>query len=585
MKTNVKALLLALFTVVIPSLAHAWDEDTCSDGSEPASQSTFADPVCANPQPLLGNGPVISNASATSTLYFDHSVSHWEFTYAMARCVGIADTEAQKIAAGDEATDMSSPSCGSAELKSFLDTQKQANSSQYFLAGYACGYEIGPNGDAGASAVPAYPGTLRWAHTDRCRSVTGPTTTKYAGLHGHGEYFHYPYWTTDGKTNNLTALEAWASGSSTVLIDPADSTRAAPNGCDMATLDASASCSSVDLRSLSLLSDPSTRVCASTTNTDWTMPAVAKAGEADTNAPYRLGIYLHSLGDSYSHFTCQTYAGQSYSGSTVVVATSSTATDHTDYSTPTFCGTSATSSSSRPTGVSYDMCVQACQLDAHNLEYGGADTLNYGVSTTIQALRNRSVEGFRAVWDKLAVYAKRSARDNTSSQASAYRANIPMYYDSYYNASDRQKYMHGLFYPQSWVPEQPCMCANGVYGWVPSAYSSTTGKYGPGYCSTLASIQVTAAADGTSPTSTVSVAKGATVQLYAWGTFTKRDGSTERRAISLESDWVVANTSLATVNNKQGATIGLVTAGSTTGTTSTTVTKLGISTSVSLRVQ
>lgn len=548
------ALLSVVASLAAPRVARAWDEDTCSPGSEPESTAEFPDPACADPQPLLGSNPSIQ---------YDHATAHWEMTYAMARCVGIDDNEGQRIAAADEGTDMSSPACGSKIINNNTD-------GQYYLAGYACGYEVG-TGDVSQSAVPAYAETLRWMHTDRCRFVTSN-----GNLHGHGEFFHYPYWSTGGSSNSLNSLERWVFNEAQTLVDPADTAQSA-NGCDMAgttTVDPSTpACNTITVSNLNdyVTSQP---VCPGVAQSEWRMPA--RPSSMDGDRAFRMGIYMHSLGDSYSHYTCQYYSGQpETSAHTVQVPIDSTATDHNDYNTTRGkrCGTSESDPGERRSGVSFEMCENACSLDAHSLEWGTSDTANYGNATATTALRDRSVAGLRAVWSSLVRYRGWSSRD--AAQVTTMRDSITSTFNGYYNGDDRQAYARRLATSNR---PQSCGCPGGVFG-------LARGSNGLYYCRTLQSIFVTTTNSATAtPVTVVPIARMAgitAVQLYAWGVFQKSDGTTETVPISTSANWTESSAFFSVDNSASSATIGLVTSSTpSTGAGDLVLTKLGVSTTV-----
>lgn len=572
-RTTPFALASAAALALCAQPARAWDEDTCAeyDAASTADAGTGAgrDPYCANPQPLLGSNAAIA---------WDHSTVHWEFTYVMARCVGIDDAEAARLAAADEATDMSSPACGSKAA----NVGTGADADQYYREGYACGYEIGTRGDAGASAVPPYNGMLRWSQTDRCRR----TTARNDSLLGHSEFFHYPYWSTTSGSVTTTALDrlsGWASGQRADLIDPAGTS------CDMAASDAGvAPCTAPTVSSYTEYGTDAS-VCRTASgspspNEGWRMPRSTETGD---ERAFRTGIYLHSLGDSYSHFTCQWFSGQTVDTATwrVTVPTTSGPTDHTSYASGSFayrCNRSPLPVVTLPDGmphpVTTEECNAVCDLGQHDLEFGSFDTSNPSTSTAVQAVRNASVQGLTAVWDALATYAGRSARDDAPrSQATAYRYNIPRNFNAYYDGASRQSYARALVRSGA---EQPCTCPRGVYDWVPSGVDASGARTG-GYCETLTALAFSTSSTGSPLVTAATLARSATARYYAVGTFRRSSGATSTRVISDQVTWTA--TGAATVSDTPGATIGTVTP-TASGAATIEVKRLGVSARLAVTV-
>ncbi len=589
------AALSATTLIALSAPAVAWDEDTCATydpatattgdagvivTTDDAGVSTVRDPYCANPQPLLGSN---------STIAWDHSTAHWEYTYAVARCVGLADAEAQRLAAADEATDMSSPACGS--------TDANVSGDQYYREGYACGYEIGARGDAGASAITPYPAMLRWSQTDRCRRTTATRTS----LLGHSEFFHYPYWTTTATDGTqLAALErlsGWASGVRAHLFDPAGSSSSPP--CDMAnpTPAGAVACTTPTVSSYAEYNNSRRSVCRSSTgspnpNDGWRMPQSTVEGD---ERAFRTGIYLHSLGDSYSHFTCQWFSGQSVNTSTYRVTVpvdasgaSAGATDHTSYGSAMFayrCDRMNLPMITLPDGsahqVTTEECNAACDLGAHDREFGSYDTAKLSTSAALQSLRNVSITGLTAVWTALATHAGRTSRDDMPRyQATAYRANIPRYFNGYYDGAARQAYVRNLMASDR---VQPCTCPHGVYDWVPSGVDATGARTG-GYCESIDTLRFSTDAAGMTPVTSLTLAAGQSVRLYAVGGFTRTGAQTgtATRVISDIVDW--SATGAATVNNTTGSSIGTVTAGATAGAATIEVRRLGVTGRITVTV-
>ncbi|MFO0648220.1 MAG: hypothetical protein U0326_18420 [Polyangiales bacterium] len=576
----------ALVAFSLPALA--WDEDTCA-AFDPATVydagvvtatdggvTTVRDPYCANPQPLLG-----SNAS----IAWDHATAHWELTYAMARCVGIADAEARRIAAADEATDMSSPACGSKAAN--------ANGDQYYREGYACGYEIGARGDADASALPPYTGTLRWSQTDRCRR----TTASNPSLRGHSEFFHYPYWTdtTDaGVTSTvLERLSGWAAGSRADLFDPVAAGSNPP--CDMAnpTPSGATACPTPTVSGYTEF-DAGVSVCRSTTGTPtpdegWRMPQSTVTGD---ERAFRMGIYLHSLGDSYSHFTCQWFSGQTVDTATwrvtvpVTNGSSTGATDHTSYKSGTFayrCSRPSLPTITLPDGTTHQVtteeCNAACDLGQHDREFGSYDTAGLSTAVSVSSLRNASIHGMDAVWLALATYAGRTARDDSPrAQASVMRYTVPNGFNAYYDGASRQAYVRDLF---SQGREQPCACPNGAYDWVPGTVDRN-GTRTPGYCETLTALAFSASSTGAPAVTAATLTTAQAARYYAVGTFRRGDGSTSTRVINNLVDW--SATGAATVNNTVGNLSGTITAGASAGAARVAITRLGVTASLNVTV-
>lgn len=546
-----RAAILGLFASIsiFTSHTYAWDEDTCGSSAAPRDST---DPTCASTAPLDGRH---------QTLVFDHSTAHWEMTYLMARCVGISSDTATRIAAADEATDMSSPACGSSPPNSVDAGADYAG--QFYWEGYACGYELDPDPNVqNASAVPFFNGTLRWSRTDRCRSVrTGLST-----LHGHSEFFHYPYYRTSNTTNNLSTLEAWAFGRSSSLTDPSD------NNCDLANGATTNACSNTSPLSLNQFSG-SGNVCRWTNwSTDWRMPA-SSSNTTDSDAPHRLGIYLHSLGDSYSHRTCQQYAAQPISNDVVLVPTNGTPTNHANFDTAgTNCeALPATQSNTR------EQCHAACALDAHDCEFGNDESPVCADDTTTNALRSASLAGLRKVWDTLASFANRRTAENNTRTVQLWRSSITEGFANNYHGADRQAYV------RSWLPtsgETVCSCRNGVYDWIP-ATTSTDGQGNvvvtAGYCSTLQSMRITADSSGTN-TTIPALTVGRTINLFAYGTLVRDSNQqTFSRNLTTEVQWSSNNAAVTIAPN------GLLRAVSV-GTAVITINRLGVSSTATVVV-
>ena len=566
---------------LVSSEARAWDEDTCSAGSETTDGVNFlstSDPNCADPTPLQGKHP---------TLDFDHAVSHFEYTYLAARCLGVADTKARTIAAADAATDMSSVRCGSKLVESTLSAYK----GQLYYAGYACGYEIDPNAATTTTqAVPVLNETLRWRFTDRCStSADTSATTTTAAMHGHGEFFHYPYWETaaNSQTNVVSSLRAWAFGTATTLFDPSEYSSTSSTGtqsCDLVA--ASGGCTYNSPLGMTEFNTSSTKVCsfANTTDASWVLPATGS-----TDASKRFGIYLHALGDYYSHRTCEKYAGQASNGSgEVYVPVSSAAsggpTDHTDYTTTSACGTD---------GVN---CYDSCDLTAHDSEYGSTSD-----NAQIQDLRNASIEGFKDVWTQIAKFESRSTRDIDF--AKSLQSTVVDAFAGNETSTGRQDVVHdymtnnGAVAPGTTTDAQ-CLCPLGLYDWVATKRTRTgVGQYTTvaAHCSTVdANAAVNTAiklSTSTTATSTAqasaNVAVGGTVKILGWGQGKTLGSSTvnDIRDVGGSSDWVVSNTTKATVNNSFGSSgIGTVT-GVAVGTTTLTLTRLGSTATITINVQ
>jgi hypothetical protein len=589
MRLTTAVLSVFALTALIAPAAQAWDEDTCSNNSEINPDGTYVDAAyCASATPLEGKHPELN---------FDHSVSHFEFTYLMGRCLARGDENSRKLAAADAGADMSSPACGSGAV----DTGATYD-GEFYYAGYACGYELDEAAaTATMPAVPAYSSTLRWKHTDRCRSSRKGDAT---GVHGHGEFFHYPYWAVSGGTNTLESLKQWAHGTAATLLDPSDATAA---NCDMAS---SSGCAfswplkhKKNTRSGAVWADLTDingePLCEWSTAAEWTMPdphPSTGGWDTDTGWPLRIGIYLHALGDYHSHSLCQLYSGQptndaTFTGDIVVPVSDDGPTDHADYEGR--CPAEGVSYQVGEEIVTYTQaeCFEVCGLSAHDAEYGAVRSS----SDATKALCSATKDGLNAVWDEIAGYPYwTTKRDVESTQH--IRDQIVDNFASYYDPADRQEYVHSLMTKGGTVDigataDSPCLCANGVYDWVDKKIvrNGTKSTVIPGFCASPKSIVLaTSSTETSTATPSITVAVGGTVRLYAWAP-SQRIGSTtptDLRNVSGSSNWTVAKTAVAKVDNTFGSSkIGTIT-GVAAGTTTVQVMRLGkASTTVAITVQ
>ncbi|MBI5611096.1 MAG: hypothetical protein HY902_19645 [Deltaproteobacteria bacterium] len=454
---------LALAVAVGASLAAqaglAWDEDTCGSTANP-------DPNCADPAPLQG--------SDSHGLVMDHATAHWEATYLMARCVGLPDATARIVAAGDHATDASSAYCGAVAVN-------QSQGGELYYEGYNCGYEFTPSSPPGA--VPAYEtAPIRLLYTDRCYTAVKQS--------GHGEFFHFPYWKWDANGHSYASLvytRDWAEGKSAKLYDPAEKCDMAPSNssCDAAMKSQDKSCSWA-------CNDPDQQNCSSKTKcpkicegkSGWTWPT-AYSGSASLSWPasattddwVRVGVYLHSLGDYYSHMTCEVYSGQSKSdvGWLVVDPAGQGPTTHTNAFAATSdfaksCAALPSDATAKAGTISKEMCEAACGFPAHDCEFGpycfGSRCAQCSAGASWNKvdtdLRGQAVSGLAAVWQFLA---KRAGRNELQAEALAYRDTVVWGFGNLSAAKDRQNYVKSLLAVDSAGKRQPCMCADGIYGW------------------------------------------------------------------------------------------------------------------------
>lgn len=509
------------------STAHAWDEDTCgptygdqctcpgandpnpcAPGEEcvcPKTSSTgtctTVQNLCAETQPLEGKDTKAIYGG--KQLVFDHSTAHWEMTYLIARCVGLAHTLTQNdtstdyarlVAAADQATDMSSPYCGSSAVVA-------AKGEELYLNGYACGYEPGTETDK--SAVLFYDKPLRLKYTDRCDE--------------HTAFFHYPYriagkkQSGDPDESTLVALEKWAFGDSQTLIEQSSSTKT----CDMAAgtcaykmsdppdlyntaVPLNQSCSKTKPCSSGRCSNgqcvQSSQVCSHTftsTTSEWEWPKTSSQ-TVDWSNPTeedfkRLGIYLHAAGDYYSHLACQQLSGlPTLQGTTYLTLTAGTdPSDHVNYTNPCDTANVNTSDPNAQTAAR-NKCYAACSFDAHTCEFGSTtgDEDITGAGTPCgdadDELRLNTQYGLYKIWDVLQTAAKRTLTGHTFARTARYT--IINEFKANLYSKNRQEYVKRQLatlpttWPNTLGMKPPCACDDGLWGWVKGANKNNSGR-------------------------------------------------------------------------------------------------------------
>lgn len=474
---------LAFPTLIAVTLASgpafAFDEDTCGDTAANASS-----PYVANCAPITPLGGTQKDRT------FDHAVAHWEFTYLLARCAGVPDDKAEVLAASDEATDMSSPYCGSYAVYQTDTTLAKE--------GYACGYVLSSSEatfDEGADDFdPKYKPSVQFAYTDRCYNgsqkpnSSGSTVSNQGG---HGEFFHYPFWEVGTGQANLLRTEAWASGKSADLLDPQANCNMKDLSCNYSmksgapcnyTSGNKATCPKVCADTATSWSWPSPFAGDTSLGVDW--PALG----ADDASFKRLGIYLHSLGDYSSHYLCQYYSGQTRNATTGMITVPPTKGANTSHTN--FDESDAYRSCTKNNLFGYDACAAACSFDQHDCEFGTkgvdvcsdvADGSTVSGTSVDSILRSYSTIGLRNVLNYLV---KVAGKTSTSSVTSMGYSVVDSFVAKAY-AKDRYNYVKGQLTAKATatavLKKEPCMCddgagTRGLFGWVAGTNKDAKGN-------------------------------------------------------------------------------------------------------------